>query len=246
MQNIKQFFRILLLSVMLTMVNCTKISSSDYYVESVSEPIINLNGDWKISLTPGNEFWKENALNDTWKDIKVPGEVMMQGFSIKNDIPFAYKKEVKIPLDYRDKNIFLQFEGVYSYTKVWVNGEFVRDHYGGFTSWKCDITPYVQAGELAYITVEVTDRADDISYASGYAKHQIGGILRDVNLLALPHIYPEEIKIETDLDAEYKDAKLIVSGTLNRLDDKSKIKIQLFDVNKIQISGMQNTRTSMI
>ena len=235
MQNFKQFFRVLLLSFMLTMVNCTEVSSSDYYVESVSEPIINLNGDWKISLNPSNEFWKDSVLNDNWKDIKVPGEVMMQGFSIKNDIPFAYKKQIDIPSDFKEKDIVLQFKGVYSYTRVWVNGNFVRDHFGGFTSWDCDITSFVKAGEKAWITVEVTDRADDISYASGYAKHQIAGILRDVNLLALPQIYPKEIKIDTDLDAEYKDAKLIVSGTLNGKGENSKIKIQLFDSNKNEI-----------
>ena len=233
MQNFKQIFQVLLLASMLILVNCSDASSSSYYVESVSDPIINLNGDWKISLTPDKEFWKDSILDATWKDIKVPGELMMQGFSIKNDIPFAYKKEIDIPSDYNGQDIYLQFDGVYSYTRVWVNGNYVRDHHGGFTRWKCDITPFVKVGEKAIITVEVTDRADDISYASGYAKHQIGGILRDVNILALPKIYPEEIKIETDLDTEYSDANLIVSGVLNTIDDASKIKIQLFSCKYI-------------
>ena len=235
MQNFKLFFRALLLVFILTMVNCTKVSSSDYYVESVSEPIISLNGDWKISLTPGNEFWKDSILNDTWKDIKVPGEVMMQGFSIKNDIAFAYKKEIDIPLDFEGKNVFLRFDGVYSYARVWVNGNFVRDHFGGFTRWKCDITPFVTAGEKARVTIEVTDRSDDISYASGYAKHQIAGILRDVNLMALPKIYPHKINIETDLDTDYKNVNLIISGELNSKPNNSSLQFKLFDENQKEI-----------
>jgi len=227
-------FSLFLVSALLQL-SCTNKITAEYYVQAVSNPIINLNGSWHINTSPEKEFWKDTILNNTWKDVKVPGEVMMQGFSIKNDIPFAYKKEIDIPSDFEGQHIFLQFDGVYSYTRVWVNGNYVRDHHGGFTRWKCDITPFVEVGEKARVTVEVTDRADDISYASGYAKHQIGGILRDVNLLALPKIYPEEIKIETDLDAEYSDAILIVSGALNNIDDASKIKIQLFDINKNEI-----------
>ena len=241
MYDFKQIIKALLLASMLILVNCSEVSRSSYYVESVNEPIINLNGNWKISLTPIGEFWKDSILNATWKDIDVPGEVMMQGFSIKNDIPFAYKKEIEIPSDYEGQHIYLQFDGVYSYTRGWVNGHYARDHHGGFTRWKCDITPFVKAGEKARITVEVTDRADDISYASGYTKHQIGGILRSVNLLALPKIYPEDIKIVTDLDSNYTDANLIVSGALNTMDDASKIKIQLFDINNNEIELKEGT-----
>ena len=35
------------------------------------------------------------------------------------------------------------------------------------------------------IRLEVTDRLDDISYASGYAHHPIGGILRDVTFVRI-------------------------------------------------------------
>ena len=38
---------------------------------------------------------------------------------------------------------------------------------------------HVTPGQTAWITVGVTDRADEISYASNYAKHYIGGILRE-------------------------------------------------------------------
>ncbi len=89
------------------------------------------------------------------------------------------------------------FDGVYSYARVWINGNYVRDHSGGFTRWECDITQYATPGESAMLTVEVTDKADEISYASGYAKHQIGGILRDVNLIALPSNYLHDITINT-------------------------------------------------
>ncbi len=222
---------ILLILLPLVLITCKQIDSSDYYIDSVSNPIINLNGTWKVNINPQEKFWEIVALNDEWKDIQVPGECMMQGFSIKHDQVFVYKKSIDIPDDYNGKLIVLQFDGVYSYARVWINGNYVRDHSGGFTRWECDITPYVKPGETSILTLEVTDKADEISYASGYAKHQIGGILRDVNLLALPFNYPVDITIKTDLDENYQNASLIISGETKKQSDNSKITLELFDTN---------------
>ncbi len=234
-QNPMCIVKVLCLSFVLALTSCEEKVSSDYYIDSVSDPVIILNGDWKISLNPSSEFWHDTIMDAAWKDIKVPGEVMMQGFSIKNDQPFAYKKAISIPKDYQNKNIFIQFEGVYSYARVWVNGNKVREHHGGFTSWKCDITPYVKAGEKAWITVEVTDRKDEISYGSGYAKHQIGGILRTVSLLALPGNYPEQLKIETELDADYNNSELKIYGKLNTSSNNALLKLSLYDAENNEI-----------
>ncbi len=198
-------------------------------IKGVSEPSIELNGTWKVNIDPEDNFWKLSTLSSDWKDIQVPGEVMMQGFPIKHDQPFVYKKEFLIPVDFTNKLILLQFEGVYSYARVWINGNYVCDHSGGFTRWDCDITQFVIPGKKAMLTVEVTDKADEISYASGYAKHQIGGILRDVRLLALPENYPVDITIITDLDEQYQNVSLHISGKLRKLSDNAKISFELFD-----------------
>jgi beta-galactosidase/beta-glucuronidase len=151
--------------------SCKQEQSFEYYVEGVSSPIIKLNGIWKFNIEPRGDFWAFDTQTKDWKDIQVPGECMMQGFAIKHDEPFAYKKRIEIPADYTNKRIVLQFDGVYSYARVWINGNFVRDHSGGFTRWDCDITPFVKPRETALLTVEVTDKVDEISYGSGYSLH---------------------------------------------------------------------------
>lgn len=93
---------------------------------------------------------------------------------------------------------------------MWVNGKFVREHHGGFTSWDCNITEHVTPGQTAVITVGVTDRSDEISYASNYAKHYVGGILRGVKLLVLPSVHLTRLHVETDFDSSFKDARLKV------------------------------------
>ncbi|MEA3463429.1 MAG: glycoside hydrolase family 2 TIM barrel-domain containing protein, partial [Bacteroidota bacterium] len=189
-------------------------------------------------MVPPAEFWDTDIDYQDWADIQVPGECQMQGFAIKHDEPFVYKKEFLIPKDYEGKEVRLVFYGVYSYARVWVNGKFIREHSGGFTRWECDISDMVSPGEMAVLTIEVTDRADDISYGSGYAKHQIGGILRDVELIALPEQNFEQLYFETDLDEHYKNADLNIFYDLKK-DTPSKIRVDLFDTDDLLVGSVE-------
>ena len=180
-----------------------------------STETISLNGTWKFGISHPDKFYQNKVDFYSWNNIQVPGECMMQGFPIMHDSSYIYKKRIQIPSSFKGKEIILQFDGVYSYAKVWVNEIQVGEHVGGFTSWQCNLTGIVQPGKDAIITVEMKDLKNEVSYASGYAKHQIGGILRDVWLKALPKEHIAELNVETNLDRYYKDAQLLVSGKIN-------------------------------
>jgi len=235
-------FVLVLLTVLFGSCNSKK-EASKTIVFGVNKPAIFLNGTWKFTMTPPENFWEKSVDSQHWSDIKVPGECQMQGFAIKHDIPYAYKTELVVPDDFEGKQIQINFYGVYSYARVWVNGEFVRDHYGGFTRWSCDITEFVKAGETANLTVEVVERADDISYGSGYAKHQIGGILRDVELTALPKLNFKKLYFETDLDEKYENADLKVFYELSQ-SSPSTIKIELLDAENTLVEAFEKNAES--
>ncbi|MEQ3177454.1 glycoside hydrolase family 2 TIM barrel-domain containing protein [Parabacteroides merdae] len=164
----------------------------------VETPAVLLSGTWQFRYSPDSK----------WDKIQVPGEPAMQGYAIEHDKPFTYRKSFTVPADYAGKYTILRFDGVYSYARLFVNDTFVREHHGGFTRWDTDITPFVRPGKKNEIRLEVTDRLDDISYASGYAHHPIGGILRDVTLFVLPETCLYDFYAETHLDAAYEDAVL--------------------------------------
>lgn len=170
-------------------------------LDGVSQPTFLLNGIWNF------KYSKESR----WTTVQVPGELAMQGVAIEHDKPFFYRKDFTIPSDYAGKRIILRFDGVYSHVKLSVNGKFIREHHGGFTRWETDITSFVRIGKKNRIELEVVDRLDEISYASGYAHHPIGGILRDVTLFALPESHIYNVNIETHLDSLYKNAELRLS-----------------------------------
>ena len=164
----------------------------------VETPAVLLSGTWQFRYSPDSK----------WDKIQVPGEPAMQGYAIEHDKPFTYRKSFTVPADYAGKHTILRFDGVYSYARLFVNDTFVREHHGGFTRWDTDVTPFVRPGKKNEIRLEVTDRLDDISYASRYAHHPIGGILRDVTLFALPETCLYDFYAETHLDAAYEDAVL--------------------------------------
>jgi hypothetical protein len=166
----------------------------------VKQPALLLNGAWEFQFSP----------RDKWTPIQVPGEAAMQGYAIEHDKPFRYRKSFTLPSEYKGETVILRFDGVYSHARLWVNGACVREHHGGFTRWDTDVTPFVQPGKENKIELEVTDRRDDISFASGYAHHPVGGILRDVTIFALPKTHIYDFYAETHLDSHYRDAVLKV------------------------------------
>ena len=167
----------------------------------VKKPVYSLNGEWQF------QFDKQSD----WAPIQVPGEAVMQGYGIEHDQSFYYRRKFSLPKDFKGKKIMLRFDGVYSQATLSVNGKVLRTHKGGFTRWETDITDHVTFERENEIFLEVQDRLDDISYASGYAHHPIGGILRDVTLFATAKNSISDFGVETDLDKDFKDAVLRLS-----------------------------------
>ncbi len=184
-------------------------------VDGVRQPVLNLAGDWLVTMAPPAEFWKNGQDTSSWKKMAVPNEFATQGFSVVPDREYPCARTLPIPADYANQRIFLRFDGVYSYARVWVNGVYVRDHSGGFTSWDCEITDHVRPGEEAKLVVGITDRHDDISQASYYAKHPIAGILRDVRLFAAPRNHLRSFAATVALDAEYRDGHIHFAADLS-------------------------------
>ena len=168
------------------------------FVEGVKQPVLSLNGAWQFRFTPTGK----------WATVQVPGELAMQGYAIEHDKPYTYLKTFTVPADYKGKQVILRFDGVYSYARLTINGKFVREHYGGFTRWETDVTDFVKTGKKNEIQLEITDRLDEISYASGYAHHPVGGILRNVTLFTLPQTHLFDLSVETLMDTLYQDAQL--------------------------------------
>ena len=180
-------------------------------VETLRLNQISLNGMWLFHSSPPKDFWTNKEKGATgWKNIQVPGDWTMQGFSVTPNTPAGYMKTVEIPAEWKDGRIKLRCDGVQSDAKIWVNGRFAGAHQGGFTAFELDITKFCipDAKNTISLSVQNESLADELASATQYAAYQFGGITRKIYLLALPALNLSALKIEADLDDSGQDARL--------------------------------------
>ena len=104
----------------------------------------------------------------------------------------CYQKTFKIKQALNGKRIFIEFEAVMKYSKVYLNGKLLGDHKGGFNAFYFDITDKVLIGKENKLSVAVNNRLNDRfkipPMQSGNQTHS-GGIYRDVNLVIKNGVY---------------------------------------------------------
>ena len=178
-----------------------------------------------------NQDYDFSTINESeWQSVIVPSSLVMQGFDIENNTEYYYKRIVSIPKDYKDKNIYLRFEGVYSNARVWINNKFIASHIGGFTAWDVDITKFADCEEITLV-IGVSDMEgskksvwnikgtyqSNSAWASYYAHHNIGGIIRDITMFCLPKQAILQTHIDTFVNGSTSTVKISVKLSKNCL-----------------------------
>jgi len=175
-------------------------------VAGVAQTVAVIRDKWKTISNPPGEFWADSADLTNWRAMSVGGRRGGFGGGRGGGGGLsAFRTEMAVPADYTRHRVVLRFDAVSNGAKVWVNGHFVREHWGSFMPFTCDITDLVEPGKTASLTVAVDDSK------TGLAQYvRAGGLQRDVKMFAEPLDYLARFHIDTDLDAEYRDATLKV------------------------------------
>lgn len=101
-----------------------------------------------------------------------------------------------------DDRTFLRFGAVNYKAEVWLNGERLGDHEGGYTPFSFEITDQLQDGENALVV-----RVDNKRYEDGIPNEStdwfnFGGINRSVELVSVPESYVRNFKVDTTLSGD--------------------------------------------
>ena len=167
-----------------------------------------------------------------------PGQGMKEGNTIG-----TYRTKFQLDENWKDREVFLNFEGVESAFYLWVNGKAVGYSEDTFTRAEFDITPYLQEGENT-IALKVY-RWSDGSWLEDQDFIRLAGIFRDVYLTSKDAAEIRDFKVETDLDEEYKNAELSIKTSLRKFKDVEgadyKVKAKLFDAagNEVAVDGLE-------
>ena len=217
------------------------------------------------SSGPGSSEFQAKDYNDnSWGTIHVPLSWEMAnygkpvytnvGYPFSNNPPNAnsgmsqygvtdhnatgfYRRNINIPATWKDKRVFVHFDGVYSAAVVWVNGKYVGYSQSSNTDVEFDITDFVETGDNQ-LSVRVY-RWCDGSYLEGQDMWHLSGIHRDVYLVATPKVFVSDHYITSSLNNEATSGSMSVKLTVdnrNTVSTTKTLQVSLLDADDNQIA----------
>lgn len=170
---------------------------------SGKESII-LNDSWMFCKTNQPDFYQMEFNDNSWENIQLPHTWnALDGQDGGNDYYRGigcYRKHIVIPLNYKGKVIYLKFGAANSFATVYLNGQLVGSHTGGYSAFMFDITDKILFDQENIIAVQVDNSSSIICPPLSADFTFYGGLTRNVELVvANPvHINPNEY-ISNDL-----------------------------------------------
>ncbi|MCH3909192.1 MAG: DUF4982 domain-containing protein [Bacilli bacterium] len=141
---------------------------------------------------------------------------------------YTYTKELDVPLTYKDKAIYLEFEGVYHHAEVYINSVKRAKWENGYRHFYLEIDEFLKYGEKNEI--KVMARNSDQPNSRWYSG---SGIYRPVNLYIYEkeHILPYGLRVKT-LSYQDKTIEIEIKANAKKesvieiLDDEKSIYLQ--------------------
>lgn len=154
----------------------------------------NFNDGWKFYLGTSKEAYNKNFSDATWTAIRLPHDFsIFQPFTTSGEaesgfLPAGtgwYRKTFTLPKNCANKRVVLNFDGSYSDTFVYVNGNYVGEHHYGYTAFAFDITDFITCDGIKenLIAVKVVNTIPSSRWYSG------SGIFRDVTLVVTDEVH---------------------------------------------------------
>lgn len=168
---------------------------------------------WQEYPRPQLRRDKYCLLNGTWKcngtEILVPfsPQAPLSGYKKKVEEYLVYEKEFFVPKEFTKPGILLHFGAVDQVAEVWLNGENIGRHEGGYLPFTFDISSVVNREAVNRLKVEVKDSLCKV-YPYGKQTNKPGGmwytpvsgIWQSVWLEEVPHTYIEKLILTPDLE----------------------------------------------
>ncbi len=194
----------------------------------------NFNNDWNFILKDNPSFSKENVDTSSWKNLNVPhdwsfekgvrkGGDQGQGGGYHDGGIGWYRKQFNVKKESLSNITYINFDGVYMNSEVWVNGNYIAKRPYGYISFRYDISKYLKADEN---TIAV--RVDNSLEPSARWYHPCG-IYAQVKLIEVnpTHFKPNSIFIKTP-SIQTNKARVTIDAEINGSTKGFKYDVKLF------------------
>jgi beta-galactosidase len=159
---------------------------------------VSFNQNWRFNLgdVPNGQ---DTGLNDSqWRQLDLPHDWSIEGEFSENApsgtgggaLPGGigwYRKTFTVPLAAKGKSVFVEFDGVYRNSDVWINGHYLGKRPYGYSTFEYELTPHlIYGGGPNVIAVKV-----DNSQQPNSRWYSGSGIYRNVWLTTLDPVHIE-------------------------------------------------------
>ncbi|MGG1519498.1 glycoside hydrolase family 2 TIM barrel-domain containing protein [Paenibacillus oryzisoli] len=153
---------------------------------------INMNANWtftKQGQPAAHEIpfdprgWESVNLPHTWNAIDGAN-----GFDFYKGACW-YRKTFAVDTAAQGQRVYIEFEGVNSIADVYVNGQHLGQHRGGYSTFRFDMTEALQIGGDNVLSVKVDNTVVDDVYPQMADFTFFGGIYRNVNMIVVSPVH---------------------------------------------------------
>lgn len=205
-------------------------------------------------VKPFNEGWQfkrgpftqdpvkyKSIFEGKWSDVEIPHTWNAKDMQLKYNEFYAgeayYRKTFFADEALKDKRVFIRFEGVGQVATLYVNGEFLGEHKGGYSAFAFDLSKMLKYGQENEILVRVDNASrPDVIPVNHVLFGVYGGIYRPVwlivtekvNIAVTDHASPGVYITQKNVSPKSADVKVKV-----KLENKHKTPQQVVLENTI-------------
>lgn len=160
-------------------------------LENSGRLVWNFNAGWYFHLGDVAGAEAEDYDDKSWEEVSTPHTVQLmpaEASGCRNYQGIAwYRKHFRLPNECAGRDVTLHFEGIMGKQTIYVNGQKVKEHEGGYLPITISL-PASTVGDDFVVAIKA-DNSDDKTYPPGKKQAQLdfayhGGIYRDVWLIA--------------------------------------------------------------
>ena len=191
--------------------------------------MINIDNGWRFTKVWTDDFLNGNDENTC--EVRIPHTVKELPLHYIDHYAYqmisGYRKNLVIPKEAQGKRIFLRFDGAAHIATVYVNGNELYTHLGGYTAFRVEISDYVKAGEECVVAVKLDSTENKEVPPFGYVIDYLtyGGIYRSVFLefeeeeyisdIFVSTPFTDRVRVMTTIEGDKDQEKIIRIKELN-------------------------------
>ncbi len=176
-----------------------------------------------------------------WRQVDLPHDWAVEGSFDPQANPWHgflpvgvgwYRKTFDLPEGDKDRRIFLEFDGAFRDSTVWVNGYRMGNQPSGYTSFRYDMSDVLNYGGRNVIAVRL-----DAAQFEGWW-YEGAGLYRHVWLLKVSpvHVAPWGVFVQPQAQKSLKDWELKIDTELvNRTDRATVVTVELVMLDKFGV-----------